>query len=497
MIVVFLLIGMVLLFLFYRHHNKRTRHWSDRRVPGPKPEFLLGNLRAFWTAGKARAVLLKEWTEQYGKVYGYLEGQQQIRVISDVPLVSEIFIKRFDYFHAPAKIGLQGADNSDHIHMAQARGAQWKRLRTLSTDAFSVKAIRNVFPTIKDSARQIVKFIEKKEGEEIDAQRYFREYTMDIISKITLGMDDCQMFENEMVGWCSEFFSAPRNSWIFVLAAVFPSMVQHMKILFFVLFLFGDIPIVKLSKHIQKVVVDRKRSRDAGETTRSDILEMFLDAESEDVEVIGGKAKNKLTTNEIVANCKLFLLAGFDTTSITISKAVHFLANHEEIQQRLRDEIDDVIGHENYDFEEIGSLRYAEAVIKETLRHHPIASGFTTRECTSDCQIGEHSFREGDMVIVDSLSLQMDKEVWGEDAEEFRPERWLENTTRDRAAFLAFGEGPRICLGMKMAFVEAKIALVEVLRNFTIEKTKNTNPLKLVGSFLLSFEVVPVSLKKR
>lgn len=48
---------------------------------------------------------------------------------------------------------------------------------------------------------------------------------------------------------------------------------------------------------------------------------------------------------------------------------------------------------------------------------------FTTRECTSDCQIGEHSFREGDMVIVDSLSLQMDKEVWGEDAEEFRPER--------------------------------------------------------------------------
>lgn len=89
MLTVLLLIGALLFLLYrwvyvvwtevpvfrtYRYYDKRTRYWADRKVPGPEPEFLLGNLRAFWAPGKPRAVLLKEWTEKYGKVskcFGY------------------------------------------------------------------------------------------------------------------------------------------------------------------------------------------------------------------------------------------------------------------------------------------------------------------------------------------------------------------------------------------------------------------------------------------
>lgn len=82
----------------------------------------------------------------------------------------------------------------------------------------------------------------------------------------------------------------------------------------------------------------------------------------------------------------------------------------------------------------------------------------------------------------------MDENVWGKYAKEFRPERffsileimttivsrWLEESSRPRAAFQSFGEGPRICLGMRLAYIEEKIALIKLLSRFTIEKTTNT-----------------------
>ncbi|GMS97772.1 hypothetical protein PENTCL1PPCAC_19947, partial [Pristionchus entomophagus] len=241
----------------------------------------------------------------------------------------------------------------------------------------------------------------------------------------------------------------------------------------------------------------KDRLQEAGSPPTNDIIDMFLDAEADISEVDFGPVRNKLSLDEIVVNCKIFLLAGYDTTSITLSRAVHFLANHPEIQERLRDEAGGVIVDEDYDLEDIGNLPYAEAIVKETLRHHPLGSGFTTRECTAACQINGYSFEKGDMIMPDAWSLQMDKNTWGEDAEEFRPERWLEDTTRDRAAYLAFGEGPRICIGMKLAIIEVKVALAVLVRNFAIEKTENTNPLKMVGSFLVAFEKVPISMKRR
>ncbi|GMT24663.1 hypothetical protein PFISCL1PPCAC_15960, partial [Pristionchus fissidentatus] len=327
------------------------------------------------------------------------------------------------------------------------------------TDAFSNKAMRNIFPTVKHSSQLLIEQIEKKQGEEIDVQRYFREYTMDIISKAALGKEGTEMFNNVYVDWCTDFFLKPLSHWMFTLPSLFPALVDFSRICVFVSALFVEFPIITLTREIRKVVSERKKKREAGSSPTQDIIDMFLDAEVDVSEVDFGadaKSKNKLSFDEVVVNCKLFLLAGYDTTSITLSRAVHFMANNPLIQDRLREEIDDVIGDEDFGLEILGDLPYTEAVIKETLRHHPLGSGFTTRECTEAVEINGYKFEKGDMIMPDVWSLQMDKDLWGEDADEFRPERWLEDTTRDRAAFLAFGEGPRICLGMKLAIIEAK-----------------------------------------
>ncbi|GMS97773.1 hypothetical protein PENTCL1PPCAC_19948, partial [Pristionchus entomophagus] len=189
-----------------RYYSGRNRYWADRGVPGPEPELLFGNLRAVWAYDRPRPLVLQEWTKQFGKVYGYLSGQRPFWVVSDPALISEIYVKRFDNFYAHARAELQESEDCADSHMAEARGGHWKRLRTLSTDAFSTKAMRNIFPTIKKSAGLLVQFIEEKRGVEIDIQRYFREYTMDIISQVALGQKSTRMFENGYVDWCSDFF---------------------------------------------------------------------------------------------------------------------------------------------------------------------------------------------------------------------------------------------------------------------------------------------------
>ncbi|GMT24664.1 hypothetical protein PFISCL1PPCAC_15961, partial [Pristionchus fissidentatus] len=106
MLTVLIILGTAL-FLAYRYYSGRNRYWSDRGIPGPEPELFFGNLRAVWSYDKPCPLVLKEWTKQYGKVYGYLSGQRPLWVISDFSLLNEIYVKRFSNFYAHARGELQ------------------------------------------------------------------------------------------------------------------------------------------------------------------------------------------------------------------------------------------------------------------------------------------------------------------------------------------------------------------------------------------------------
>ncbi|KAF8375501.1 hypothetical protein PRIPAC_81930 [Pristionchus pacificus] len=259
----------------------------------------------------------------------------------------------------------------------------------------------------------------------------------------------------------------------------------------------------KLTDMLKANVAQRKleRQNNEDESKSKDFIDIFLDAKVDVSEVKFGEESDtarKLSTDEIVSQCLIFLLAGFDTTSNSLAYVTHFLANHSEVQQKLIDEIDSFVAdHESFEIEVLKNLKYTDAVIKESLRHYPLGSIAHTRECTRTCEIGGFRFEAGDMVQVDTWSMHMDKDVWGEDAEEFRPERWLEPSDRPRTAFQSFGEGPRICLGMRLAYIEEKVALLKLMSRFRIQKTTKTNPIKLVGSLTVSPAAVTVKLVKR
>ncbi|GMS94950.1 hypothetical protein PENTCL1PPCAC_17125, partial [Pristionchus entomophagus] len=490
------------IFLLFRYYSTVNKKWERRGIPGPEPELLFGNLREIWDFKKPRSLVLRDWTKQFGKVYGFFEGQRPIIVVSDFETINEIVVKKFDHFYSRARFILQERQDGPNTRIIEARGPHWKRLRALGSMAFTNKSLRNILSTVEDSAVTLVNGMEKHNGE-INTLEYFQEYTLDVICKVALGMRDVKMFNNEYLDSCRGIFYRPLRHPLTILPSLFPFAVDEIRSGFLLLSKVNALksPFVVLMEMLKKNVLERRDQRAKGAPSTGDFIDIFLDAEVDKSEVQFGEnadTARKLSSEEIVGQCLIFLLAGFDTTSNSLAYVTHFLANHDDVQKKLIEEVDSfLIENETIEIERLNDLPYMDAVIKESLRHYPLGSVVVTRECAKACEIGGFKFEVGDSIATDTWSMHMDKTVWGEDAAEFRPERWLEESSRPRSAFQAFGEGPRICLGMRLAYIEEKLALIKLISRFSIAKTKKTNPIKLVGSMTVSPEKVMVNLVRR
>ncbi|KAJ0390252.1 hypothetical protein P43SY_010959 [Pythium insidiosum] len=201
-----------------------------------------------------------------------------------------------------------------------------------------------------------------------------------------------------------------------------------------------------------------------------------------------------LNEDDLVEFILTFVFAARDTTADTLSWLFYVVGHRPDVEQRLRAEMDEKLppgSNTTYlTTEHLKDFVYMEAVIKETLRLYP-AAPYTLRTCASDTVIcGDIFLRKGDMVGTPMYAMARNPSVWGPDASEFRPERWIDEATgkiKQVAAskFYTFSAGPRTCVGMSLAMLELRVVVANLLQRYTFTVDPSNDGSYLVAPTLM------------
>jgi cytochrome P450 len=200
---------------------------------------------------------------------------------------------------------------------------------------------------------------------------------------------------------------------------------------------------------VDKLIVDGKDSHD-----KNTVLAQFL-AEGLSREQI----RNELIT---------LFMAGHETVANTLAWAWYLISQCPEVEQRLHDEIDSVLGKRMAVFADVAQLNYTRAIIEETLRLYPPLP-ILSREAIAEDSIRKRHIPVGSTVLVVPWLLHRHKHYWDK-PDHFIPERFLPDalTTQDRFAYIPFGVGPRACVAKEFALVQISLCLALLARHFRL-----------------------------
>jgi cytochrome P450 len=212
-----------------------------------------------------------------------------------------------------------------------------------------------------------------------------------------------------------------------------------------------------LDRLVKRVLAERR----ARPGDRGDLLSMLMAARDDD----GKPMSDRQLRDELIT----LFLAGHETTAIALSWTLFLLARHPSIEERLSREVGEVLGGRLPTAADLPRLRYAEVVVRESLRLFPPAY-VIGREAIADCVIGGYDVPAGTTIYFAPWVLHRDSRHFP-DPETFRPDRWLDGSTASlrKYAYIPFGGGPRICIGERFAMMEGVLVLVTLLRRVRLE----------------------------
>ncbi|XP_046579169.1 cytochrome P450 3A29-like [Haliotis rubra] len=424
---------------------------------------------------------LKDWKRQYGDVFGIFVGRNPALVISDLDILKEVLVKSFSTFRNRLKFLLIPSPLSLSVFFLE--DAPWKRVRSIISPTFSSGKLRHMCAAINQCGATLSKNfcadMKKKEG--VNMKEYFGAYTMDVITQTVFGVkvDSQNDFNNPFVTNAKAIFTLPKARRILpVLAGLVPGL-EHI-LLKLGLGVFPQRVLDFFQTAVTEIMKQRQNDSKEQQKKRSDFLQLLMEAEIEDdadddTDTASGQMSDKhtvrrLSVDEIVGQGIIFFIAGYDTTASTLTFASYCLAMNQDAQEKAYKEIREVLGNAVPDYDNIWKLKYLDNVITETLRLYP-PGPVLTRRASETVQIKDYTITEGQVVFIPIFAMQRDPELF-QDPDSFRPERHDEKI--NPLTFLSFGYGPRMCVGMRLALMETKIALIHLLRTIKLEPMPDT-----------------------
>jgi cytochrome P450 len=393
--------------------------------------------------GSARALaqdilgFLLELGRRYGDVSCAKVGLSELYMLNDPALVEEVLVGRHrecvkDY-GTRLLIPLVGHG------LLTAEGEPWRRQRKLAAPPLQPKRIASYAQTMVEcAARELASF---RDGELREIHVDMMRLTLEIVGKTLLGFDTRADAErvSDVIEAVMDYMDKQMNSpegmlpqWI-----VTPDRFRF------------RMAIRELDAIIYRIMA---RCRAQG-TDVDHLLARLMDARDE-----SGEALHDVQLRDEAVT---MLLAGHETTALTLTYACYLLARHPAAAARLRQELDQRLGERLPGIEDLPELPYLDAVVKETLRLYPPAY-LLGREVAKPFEIGGYPLEVGQQLMFSPYVMQREARFFPQPIR-FLPERWLDPALdRPRFAYFPFGGGPRICIGNHFATMEAALVLAVI-----------------------------------
>jgi cytochrome P450 len=437
--------------------------------PGPKGQWLLGNLQAF---KRDRLRFLDDCFARHGDVVSIRLGPIRARLLNHPDLVEEVLVTKNRLF--AKHFALRQTRRTLGKGLLTSEGDFWRGQRKLAQPAFHRDRVASYASAMVEYAERMLSGWAG--GQSLDAQEAMMQLTLQIVAKT--------LFDADVSGEAGDASAAMET-----LLESFTSRVDRL------IKIPEKVPTPanlrmeraarRLDNILYRIIDEHRRSGDRG-----DLLSMLLRAQDEDT-------GRRMTDAQLRDKAMTLFMAGHETTANTLAWAWYLLSKHPEAEARLHEELDGVLEGRSPSFEDLPRLKYAEAVISESLRVMPTV-WIIGREATEACEVGGYPVPKGLTLYASQWIIHRDPR-WFDDPLEFRPERWLDGLARriPRYAYFPFGGGPRVCIGNQFAMMESVLLLSAVARKFRLELVPGTVVKAVPTMTLRPAEGLPVILHDR
>uniref|UniRef100_A0A182KEF8 Cytochrome P450 n=1 Tax=Anopheles christyi TaxID=43041 RepID=A0A182KEF8_9DIPT len=477
-----LLLGLVI--YWSKLSNSWSARWFAKDLPGPRSYPLIGSAHLFLGSDERIFSVVNELFRKYGRLFKLSLGTKTVLCLSDPDLIQQALTtsacqdKAFFYRFLELDYGL-----------VSSRYTDWKLYRKLLNPAFNQRILISFISIFDRCSKTMVSRMAKEENRKqpFDVLHYTAQCTLEMVCASSLKSDITDDPEATEVCGGIEKMCAIMSSRLF-------NVLLYSDLLFTMTQRYREMQKVrvKLQRVVESILYGRRdeMTKQRMENAPSEEEEnyrkpmVFLDQL-----LYMQRGGHELEMQEIENHLYTIIGAGSETTANQVAFILLMLAMHPEVQDRVYEEIRSIYGSGSPEisYETIAAQTYLEQVIKETMRMFPVAP-LIGRETIETVMLGDVIIPPGVTLLINILTVHRNKELWGERANVFDPDRFdaahYNAQNQHPFSYIPFGGGPRNCIGYRYGMFAMKIMVTQMIRKYQL-----STPLTPNDSLGLSFAV--------